>query len=222
MESKEREALLARLREPFHEKEISYKPKPTKAQTEEVKRDFSKGIRCKICGGWHHPKAVHLAYVGHAATTKRLLEVDPAWSWDFLNTDDSGMPIFDKNGGLWITLTILGIARKGYGDAEGKQGANAVKEIIGDAIRNAAMRFGVALELWHKGEFHREEGPEELPTYPDESFNNNLPRWADDISRGKKTPEEIISFLGSRGVRLSEDQKREIEAVPSKYGNDRE
>lgn len=29
-----------------------------------------------------------------------------------------------------------------------------MKERIGDALRNAAMRFGAALELWHKGELH--------------------------------------------------------------------
>jgi hypothetical protein len=38
----------------------------------------------------------------------------------------------------------------GYGDAAGKKGPNAVKEAIGDAIRNAAMRRGVALDLWAK------------------------------------------------------------------------
>jgi hypothetical protein len=29
-----------------------------------------------------------------------------------------------------------------------------MKEIIGDALRNAAMRFGAALDLWHKGDLH--------------------------------------------------------------------
>jgi hypothetical protein len=31
------------------------------------------------------------------------------------------------------------------------------KEVIGDALRNAGMRFGAALALWHKGELHVEE-----------------------------------------------------------------
>jgi hypothetical protein len=31
-----------------------------------------------------------------------------------------------------------------------------MKEIIGDALRNAAMRFGAALDLWHKGDLHVE------------------------------------------------------------------
>ena len=39
---------LARLREPFSAGHISKLPKPTKAQTEAVKADFKKGIRCGL------------------------------------------------------------------------------------------------------------------------------------------------------------------------------
>lgn len=93
---------------------------------------------------------VMLDYVGHAALTARLLDVDPEWSWEPLALDERGLPAFDKVGGLWIRLTVAGMTRLGYGDAAGKQGANAVKEAIGDALRNAAMRFGAALDLWSK------------------------------------------------------------------------
>ena len=31
-----------------------------------------------------------LDYVGHAATTQRLLEVDPAWTWEPVAFDDRG------------------------------------------------------------------------------------------------------------------------------------
>ena len=37
----------------------------------------------------------------------------------------------------------------GFGSADGKTGPNATKELIGDALRNAAMRFGVALDDRH-------------------------------------------------------------------------
>lgn len=155
---------LAKLREPFPAHQISKLPKPTKKQTDEVRDDFHKGIRCELCGAWHHPKVVHLDYVGHAALTDRLLDTDPLWSWEPLATDDAGLPKLDPTGGLWIKLTICGVTRLGYGDAEGKTGGNAVKERIGDALRNAAMRFGAALDLWHKGELHTEE--EELQSQP--------------------------------------------------------
>ena len=101
-----------------------------------------------------------LAYVGHAATTARLLEVDPTWSWEPLSVDERGLPAFDHLGGLWIRLTVCGVTRIGYGDAQGKKGPNAVKEAIGDAIRNAAMRFGVAIDLWAKEDISATLPPE--------------------------------------------------------------
>lgn len=148
---------LAKLREPFPPNLISKLPKPTKAQTEAVRADFKKGIRCKVCGSWHHPDVVHLDYVGHAAATDRLLDTDLEWTWVPLATDERGLPAFDENGGLWIKLTVLNVTRLGYGSADGKSGGDAKKEIIGDAIRNAGMRFGMALDLWHKGDLHADE-----------------------------------------------------------------
>lgn len=142
---------LKKLREPFEPGQISKLPKPTKAQTDAVKADFKSGVRCDICGGWHHPKVVHLDYVGHAALTNRFLQVDPAWSWEPVAFDDTGLPAI-KDGLLWIKLTLCGVTRYGVGDAQGKAGGDAVKEMIGDALRNAGMRFGAALDLWHKGD----------------------------------------------------------------------
>ena len=152
MENSEQITALKKLREPFKANEISKLPKPTKAQTDEVKQDFKKGIRCTICGAWHHPNVVHLDYVGHAALTDRLLKVDPMWDWQFFSVDDRGLPVLDSDGGMWIKLTVCGVTRLGYGDAQGKSGGDATKERIGDALRNAAMRFGCALDLWHKGD----------------------------------------------------------------------
>ena len=95
---------------------------------------------------------IQLDYVGHAALTSRILEVDPLWTWDPMGVDDIGLPALDKDGLLWIKLTILGVTRLGCGDAGNKKGGDAMKERIGDALRNAGMRFGLALDLWHKGD----------------------------------------------------------------------
>lgn len=146
---------LGLLRQPVEDRYIAKLPKPTSAQTEAVKKDFQKGMRCRLCGAWHHPDVVHLDYVGHAATTARLLEVDERWSWEPVAFDqETGLPKFDHRGGLWIRLTIMGVTRYGYGNADDRLNQDAgthEKECIGDAIRNAAMRFGWALDLWHKG-----------------------------------------------------------------------
>lgn len=85
-----------------------------------------------------------LDFCGHAAVTDRLLAVDPEWSWEPMATDERGLPALDSRGNLWIRLTICGVTRIGVGDGK------SAKEVIGDAIRNGAMRFGVALDLWAK------------------------------------------------------------------------
>jgi len=128
------------LRKPFEPQQIGKLPKP-------YKKDSPKS-NCRECGGYHGQPAVHLDYVGHAATTDRLLQVDPEWSWEPMAYDMGGLPLFDGNRNLWIKLTVCGVTRIGVGDGLG------LKECIGDAIRNAAMRFGVALDLWAKEDLH--------------------------------------------------------------------
>ena len=100
---------------------------------------------------------VELKYLGHAATTRALLECDPTWWWEpmaWTIEDQPGLPAFtlDDQGrpiGLWIYLHVCGVRRPGYGSClPGK--SDAVKELIGDALRNAAMRFGVGINLWGK------------------------------------------------------------------------
>ena len=117
-----------------------------KDQAAALRKPFAKEAIGRINRGG----GVVLDYVGHAATTDRLLEVDPTWTWEPLALDPNGLPAFDSNGGLWVRMTVCGVTRLGDGDSAGKKGPNAVKEAIGDAIRNAAMRFGVALDLWAK------------------------------------------------------------------------
>lgn len=148
-------AKLKLLRVPFLPNQISKLPKP-------YNKDSQKG-KCNECGGYHGLPAVHIDYVGHAALTDRLLDVDPMWSWEPVSLDANGLPFVDKDGGLWIRLTICGITRLGYGDAQGKTGGNATKERIGDALRNAAMRFGAALDLWHKGDLHGDDDDMQMP-----------------------------------------------------------
>lgn len=104
---------------------------------------------------------VTLDYVGHASVTKRLLDADPDWTWEPLGLDPSGAPaitIINGEASLWIKLTVGGVTRIGVGcesthvlwKGVEKTRTNLNKQLISDAIRNAAMRFGVALDLWKK------------------------------------------------------------------------
>src|SRR6185312_14505385 len=145
----------AKLREPFPAHQISKLPKPLAKR--EVMDTIPKA-KCQECGGYHATsKIIHLDYVGHAALTDRLLDTDLEWSWEPVGFTAEGLPALDRNGGLWIKLTVCGVTRYGYGSADGKSGGDAMKEMIGDALRNAAMRFGAALDLWHKGDLHVED-----------------------------------------------------------------
>lgn len=133
MTDADKTAIWAALRKPFPAKEIDKLPK----------------------GG------TTLDYVGHAAVTSRLLEVDPLWNWEPVAWDERGLPLFvrDNTGrvaGLWIRLTIGGVTRLGYGSVA--PGAfDAEKQLIGDAIRNSSMRFGVALDLWAKSDLYHDD-----------------------------------------------------------------
>ena len=163
----------AMLRKPFSPDEIEKLPKyiGRKVNGKIPKEAYG---NCPECGKRHPLPAIHLDYVGHAGITDRLNDVDPEWQWEPLAFDQFGLPLYDQNGGLWIRLTVLGVTRYGYGDAQGKVGPNAVKEIIGDAIRNAAMRFGVATYLWsksEKAEHMREEHVDEPEQPADGGFD---------------------------------------------------
>ena len=112
-----------------------------KEQAAALRKAFDKKSIGKIPKG-----GTQLDYVGHAAVTDRLLSVDPEWTWEPMALSPEGLPLPDGNGNLWIKLTVCGVTRIGVGDGK------SMKELIGDAIRNAAMRFGVALDLWSKEE----------------------------------------------------------------------
>ncbi len=101
------------------------------------------------------PRAgIKLDYVGHAAVTDRLLKADPAWTWEPLAFGDDGRPLIIVRGSeasMWIRLTVCDVTRIGVGTVK-SDAFEVEKQLIGDAIRNAAMRFGVALDLWSKEE----------------------------------------------------------------------
>jgi len=113
------------------------------------------------------PKAgISLDFVGHAVVTARLLDVDPEWSWEPVAYAEDGAPLIRygaKEASLWIRLTIAGVTRLGVGTAPA--GAFELeKQLISDALRNAAMRFGVALDLWAKEPLHDQSPPPFDPT----------------------------------------------------------
>ncbi|MFD8516493.1 hypothetical protein ACFV27_36810 [Streptomyces antimycoticus] len=159
---------LHKLREPFSPEEIRYLPRMWCGN---CKNSRGQGCqqhphrKCAKCGQNMPGGHIDLRFVGHAEATNRLLNVDPFWDWEPLTVDERGLPQVDGYQGMWIRLTVCGMTRLGYGHADGKTGGDAVKEVIGDAIRNAGMRFGMALNLWTSSDLLiLEHGGDETPT----------------------------------------------------------
>lgn len=118
-----------------------------------------------------------LDFVGHGWLTQRFLDVDPLWNWEPFSTDENGLPRLDGQGGLWIRLTICGVTRIGYGEGKGPDG---VKIAIGDALRNAGMRFGAALDLWCKGD------PDASHQRADEPVDRDFEKARDELAAEAK------------------------------------
>lgn len=147
------------LRAPFGAEQISKLPRITCPECRAVrgtkvcaKHDKS---TCPECGSYITEKHIHLDYVGHADVTDRLLSVDPEWDWKPLVEDELGLPVITRSSDgqhiMWIKLIVGGMTRLGVGSVP-PDSVDIEKQLIGDAIRNAAMRFGVALDLWSKVE----------------------------------------------------------------------
>ena len=107
-------------------------------------------------GSWGSP--VYLDYVGHADITKILIEVDPLWNWEPVAWEHGRPAITERDGiaTLWVRLTLLGKTMLGCGSVSATK-EDLDKELIGDALRNAAMRFGIALALWSNAEWAESE-----------------------------------------------------------------
>jgi hypothetical protein len=96
-----------------------------------------------------------LDYMGHAAVTRALIQVDPEWSWSPV-VDERGIPVIEQRGKrlvMWGTVTVLGKTMVCCGTCEDRK-FEPEKELIGDLLRNGAMRFGIGLALWAKDEWN--------------------------------------------------------------------
>ncbi|HEX9228128.1 MAG TPA: hypothetical protein VF885_16115 [Arthrobacter sp.] len=153
MDTADYERRLALLSKAFEQDEIEKLPKQVK-RNDDDRGKCDRGSRYSadghFCGGYH-ARSMHLDYIGHAGITVRMNEVDPWWTWEPMGLTEAGTPLL-SDGGMWGRMTVLGVTRIGYGDPGRNSGSNAIKETIGDFIRNAAMRFGVGTYLWSKSD----------------------------------------------------------------------
>jgi hypothetical protein len=100
-----------------------------------------------------HPEVLIAAIAsGNPQIVQMILDSFPPKLTDLEIPDNKGGVRVER--GMWIRLIIHDeggneVVMIGFGDAKGKLwGGDALKEIIGDALRNAAMRRGGGLGLW--------------------------------------------------------------------------
>lgn len=131
--------------------------------------------RCATCGSWITTAHVDLDYLGHAGVTRALIEIDPAWEWGLGWTDgDEHIDAFAMTNPtqptvMLGTLTVLGVTRQCVGTVDRWKGPDTFKELIGDLLRNGAMRFGIGTALWSKADW------DALPDSPAEEPAPALP-----------------------------------------------
>lgn len=230
-----------RLREPFPNTQIGKLPRVWCPRCRDAIKtshnsratcDQHQARVCTVCRNNMTTGHLHLDYVGHAAVTSRLLEVDPHWSWRPMTAAEreaGGYPTEDR--AWWIWLTVLGLSRPGFGDTEGKSGPDAMKARIGDAIKNAAMRFGVGLDLWSKEDLQADaeakaESDDEVKRGLEEGDPDTAPRepsenWVE-LAKACTTVEEV-NALATRCNEVGEfegvakatmaGRKRQLEAA---------
>lgn len=95
-----------------------------------------------------------LDFVGHADITRILIEIDPYWSWEPCGWVNGRPAIHVENGTatMWGWLTVHGKEMLGVGSVKADK-IDLDKELIGDFLRNASMRFGISLNLWTKNQW---------------------------------------------------------------------
>ena len=139
---------------------------------------------------------INLAYVSHADITRILIEIDPLWSWQPVAWENGRPAILVDNGTatMWATLTLLGKSMIGVGSVRSDK-QDQSKELIGDFLRNAAMRFGIALSLWSKQDWSDNTTIISLPAVQAKRAEEAKPYVGNHPAKGVPSPKVVRDFV---------------------------
>lgn len=137
-----------------------------------------------------------LSYVSHADITRILIEVDPLWSWQPVEWVNGRPAIHVENGTatMWGTLTLLGKSMLGVGSVRADK-QDQDKELIGDFLRNAAMRFGIAISLWSKQDWSDNTTITSLPAVQAKRAEQAKPYVQNHPAKGVPSPKVVQEFM---------------------------
>ena len=153
---------------------------------------------------------INLAYVSHAEITRILIEIDPMWNWQPVAWVDGRPAIHEANGvaTMWGTLTLLGKSLVGVGSVRSDK-PDLDKELIGDFLRNAAMRFGICLSLWSKQDW-------ETPRNNVSSVYTSYPMSQVEVEKSKQAHPANVQPKNSVSDALSDAQIEQAFTTPPK------
>ena len=146
---------------------------------------------------------ITLDFVGHAEITKILIEIDPNWSWQPVSWTEQGRPAINVINGMavmWGELTVLGQTRLGVGSARHDK-PDLDKELIGDFLRNAAMRFGISLSLWSKSEWEEQQAAPRKTAEPKPVGQDFVAKFREACEKKGINPDDVAK---AAGVNLAE------------------
>lgn len=161
-----------------------------------------------------------MPYVSHGLVTKRLNARVPGWCSRILGREVVTVPVVvnkQRQDKTYVEVTLEvslpdGSYHQEVGAAEvGRDYGTAVKAAASDALKRAAMRFGVALYLWET----LEEGEEEAdPTqgWADQIANAETPAELDTLAERVKAAVRRRELTVAEGTRLADmsRQRREM------------
>ena len=148
---------------------------------------------------------ITLDFVGHAEINRILIDIDVNWNWspvDFVN----GRPAINETNGMatmWGYLTILGKTMLGVGSVRSDK-PDLDKELIGDFLRNASMRFGICLSLWSKSEW--DEHPPAAPKVDGKVSDENIERFRTACKDANLDPNLVAQKAGLILVGLKDSE----------------
>jgi hypothetical protein len=96
---------------------------------------------------------------------------------------------------MWGNLTILGKSMLGVGSVRSDK-ADLDKELIGDFLRNASMRFGICLSLWSKSEWEDSPHTPAPPKPAGVVSQENIDRFKAACAEANLDPNKVAEKAG--------------------------
>jgi hypothetical protein len=138
-----------------------------------------------------------LPYIDSRLANERLTDVDPAWTADYrFLAGTPGDPVGLKaNAPTACELTVLGVTRRGMGQLDStRQDGKYAKSAVSDALKRAAVEFGVGAFLYA------------LPTFKVDSNGY----WMGKGKDAKGNPIDVVKGLTPDGVKQLRAQYKKI------------